>query len=762
MNSRVKQLRDGMSQWDDTVCVERARIVTKAYQEHDAEPMIIRRAEALRAVLEQMPIYMRDGDLIVGTPTSTPGAWIAYPEFSMGTEQIVQNRHNFSVGKDFIKNALPEDVKDYWSTRNLYANYAKYRREECGDDKPPPENWYRLSTALGHITPDFAEVVEHGLKGVIEQASRRLEELDADDQEGAEFLRAVTISARSGIAFAERYGELARQEASQTDDAERKSELLELADGLGHAMANGARTFWEAIQCVWLCNQIMHIEGNAWSMSPGRVDKLLFPYYDHDIDNGLLTRERALELIECFLIKFKENTVFGPRGNLTQCLTLAGSTADGVDASNELTFLFLEATANVRLAEPLVFLRWHRGISDKLMDACFDCTASGQNMPVFLNDEGSPGGFINLGISRDAAYDFTHVGCGELGITGKLQDSALGGTTGHVSTLTQMLRQNSRGEGKALSRLFPTFDDLVEGLGKKMRANAEAQALQSREVGAMQAKFGQIPFTSAFMHGCIDRARDLTVRAEYNFPNMNMGAGYSNFVSSMAAIRKLVYRDQLCDLDELFAAMDANFEGYEDLLAAARRAPKFGNDDNDADGLIPVLEQLHADAIAGLEGPRNRGRFITSGIDGANHMAAGAHLMATPDGRLKGQPLSPGMSAGQGVNQKGLTALLNTVQKLDSQNHWFGGYTINIRVTPDMLKTADSRDKMRALLRVHFMGKALNLHLNCVSTETLREAQEHPEQYRDLVVRVAGYSEHFGKLSREFQDEIISRNEEAG
>ncbi|OPZ13241.1 MAG: Benzylsuccinate synthase alpha subunit [candidate division BRC1 bacterium ADurb.BinA364] len=404
-------------------------------------------------------------------------------------------------------------------------------------------------------------------------------------------------------------------------------------------------------------------------------------------------------------------------------------------------------------------MRWHRNISDELMNACFDCTVSGQNMPVFLNDEATPGGFMNLGIAREAAYDYTHVGCGELGISGKLQDSALGGSVGHISTLMQLLRQNRAG-GKTLAGQFPRFDDLLDGLARKMRANAEAQAAIARDVGSVQAQFGQIPFTSAFMHGCIERARDLTVRAEYNFPNMNMGGGYSNFVNSMAAIRQLVYRDRVCDLDELFEAMQANFEGHERLLAAARRAPKFGNDDEDADDLIPVLERIHADAIDGLEGPRNRGRFITSGIDGASHMGAGANLMATPDGRLAGKPLAPGMSAAQGSTRNGLTALLNTVQKLDSQNHWFGGYTLNLRVTPDLLKGADSRKKMMDLLRVYFMGKGLNLHLNCVSTAMLREAQLHPEEHRDLVVRVSGYSEYFGNLSPEFQEEIISRAEE--
>ena len=759
MTPRTKRLRDEMLTWEDTVCVERPRIVTESFRRNEADPWIIKRAKALRDVLEQMPIYMREGGLIVGTPTSTPGAWIVYPEFSLGTESIVQNRHNFDVGPDFIRDALSDDIKDYWSTRNLYAHYAALRRECFGDNTPPPENWYQLSTALGHITPDFAEVLDEGLESVIMRAEQRLTETRDEDPAGAEFLRALIIAARGGIAFARRYGELAAEAARTTGDAERRQELEQMAASLPHCIAKGARTFWEALQSVWLCNQIMHIEGNAWSMSPGRVDQILYPFYRRDTERGDLTRERTLELIQCFLIKFKENMVFGPRGNPTQCITLGGSDADGNDETNELTHLFLHASGELKLPEPLVNVRWHRNISDELMNACFDCIAGGQNMPVFLNDEATPVGFINLGISREAAYDYTHVGCGELGITGKLQDSALGGRTGHVHALMQVLQAN-RGNGKSLAEKFPTFDALLAALKRQMRANAEQSAAVSRAVGYMHEKYGQIPFTSAFMNGGIDRARDLTVRADYNFPSMNMGGGYANFVNSVAAIRGLVYRVHECDLDTLFDAMQANFEGFEDLRAAVLRTPKFGNDDDDADDLIPVLEEIHAEAIDGLKGPRNSGRFITTGIDGGGHINAGRHLMATPDGRLAGKPLSPGMAAAQGTARSGLTGLLNTVQKLNSQGHWFGGYTLNIRMMPKAFETAESRQKLIALLRTYFLGKGLNLHMNCVSADMLRDAQEHPEEYADLVVRVSGYSDHFTKLSHEFQDEIISRTEQ--
>ena len=758
MTPRVKRLRDEMFEWKDSVCLHRPRIVTETYKNNESDPSVVKRAKALRDTLEQMPIYLREGDLIAGTPTSTPGAWIVYPEFSLGTEQIVQTRHNFNVGANFIKDALPEDIKEYWRTRNLYARYAAMRRECFGDRTPPPENWYQLSTALGHITPDFSEVLGGGLEGVIERAERRLKETRDQDPEGAAFLRAVVIASQGAIIFARRYAELAEDAARATTDPARRSELERMADGLRHAPAKGARTFWEALQSVWLCNQIMHIEGNAWSMSPGRVDQIFFPFFRRDVERGELTREQAFELVECFLIKFKENMVFGPRGNPTQCITLSGGDAQDHGHTNELSYLFIEAVRELKLPEPLVNVRWHRAIPADFMNACFDCLASGQGMPLFLNDEATPACFMDLGIAREAAYEYTHVGCGELGITGKLQDSALGGSTGNVAALVQLLREGRR-DGQSLAAKFPTFDAFLDGLKEKMRANAERSAAVSRAVGHAQAQYGQIPFASALMHGCIERARDLTTRAEYNFPSMNFAVGFAVFVNSLSAIRHLAYRDRRCDLDALFDAMEADFQGHEDLLAACRRAPKFANDDPQADDLGPILERLHAAAIAGLKGPRNGGRFITSGIDGGGHITAGRNMMATPDGRRAGQPLSPGMGPARGTERNGLTAVLNSVTKLDAEHYWHGGYTVNLRMTPDVFRSAASRAKLMALMRAYFLRKGLNLHINCVSAETLRDALKDPQSYRDLVVRVSGYNDYFTMLSPHVQEEIIRRTE---
>ncbi|MCX7015079.1 MAG: hypothetical protein NTW86_21430 [Candidatus Sumerlaeota bacterium] len=757
MNARVKRLRDEIFTWKDTVCPHRPRIVTEAYRKYESDPVVVKRAKALRDVLEQMPIYIREGNLIVGAPTSTPGAWIVYPEFSLGTEKIVQVRHNIHVGNDFIRDHLPEDLKDYWATRNCYARYAAYRRECFGDRNPPSDSWYMISTALGHLTVDFRETLERGLTGVSERARRRLEEVRQDDPEGAAFLRAVIIAAEGGIAFANRYAQLAEETAARVSDPRRKQELQRMAEGLRRIYVHGARSYHDALQSVWLSNQIMHIEGNAWSMSPGRVDQICCPYFQRDVARGELTREQALELAECFLIKFKENSIFGMRGAPTQCITLGGRAADGRDQTNELTYLFLEAAREVKLAEPLIHVRWHKGIPKKLMHACFDCLEAGLGMPMFLNDEATPEGFMNLGIEREAAFDYTHVGCGELGITGKLQDSALGGSTGHIAVLVQVLRRK-RSNGKSLDQAFPTFEDLLAAVRKQMRANAEHSASVNRAVGHIHRQFGQIPFTSAFMHGCIERARDLTVRCQYNFPSMNLGGGgFPNFVNSLAAIRQAVYRDHALTLGRVVEAIEADFQGFEDVRAVLAREPKFGNDDDRVDDLLPVVEQMHAEAIAGLKGPRNDGRYIATGTVATGHIDQGRQLIATPDGRHAGRPMAAGMNAAPDTDRNGLTALLNSVQKLNSTGHWFGGYILNFNILPDVLASEKSREKLMMALESYFMRKGLNLQMNCVSADMLRDAQHHPEDYRSLMVRISGYNDYFTMLDPGIQEEIIGR-----
>ena len=757
MNERVKRLRDEMFEWKEAVCPHRPRIVTEAYGRYESDPVVVKRAKALRDVLEQMPIYIREGDLIVGAPTSTPGAWIAYPEFSLGTERIVQTRHNIDVGDDFIRDHLPQDIKEYWERRNCYARYVALRRECYGDRNPAPDSWYQIATALGHLTVDFRQTLQSGLRGVVERAKRRLQEARHDDPEGAAFLQAVVIAAESGIAFADRYAQLAQEAAVATSDPRRREELLRMAEGLRRIYTQGARTFHEALQSVWLSNQIMHIEGNAWSMSPGRVDQIFHPYFQRDMERGELTRERALELVQCFLIKFKENSIFGMRGAPTQSITLAGRTAHGQDQTNELTHLFLEAARELKLGEPLIHVRWHKNIQRDLMHACFDCLEAGLGMPMFLNDEATPEGFMNLGIEREAAFDYTHVGCGELGIVGKLQDSALGGSTGHIAALVQVLRQNRR-NGKSLDQAFPTFEDLLQAVQAQMRANAERSAAVNRAVAHIHQRHGQIPFTSAFMHGCIERARDLTVRCEYNFPSMNYGGGgFPNFVNSLAAIRQVVYQDRALSLDRVMKAMEDDFEGHEDVRALLLRAPKFGNDDDAADDLLPVVERMHSEAIAGLKGPRNNGRYIATGTVATSHIEQGRSLIATPDGRRAGRPMAPGMGAAPGTDRNGLTALLNSVQKLNSTGHWFGGYILNFNILPDVLASRTSREKLMAALESYFMRKGLNLQMNCVSAEMLRDAQKHPQTYRGLMVRVSGYNDYFTMLNPEIQEEIIQR-----
>ena len=761
MKDRVKFLRDEMNEWKDTVCTERAKIFTDVYKQNESDPLVIKRAKGLKTVLEQMPIYIRDGDMIVGTPTSKPGAWISYPEFSMGTESIVQERHNIHVGPDFIRNGLPKEVVEYWNTRNLYAYYKSYYKEVFGKEAEEKESWYRIATGLGHITPDFKDVLANGLRGFINQADERLKKIRQTDPEGAEFLRAVILVMEGGITFANRYADLCEEEAKDTQDTERKNELTIMAQGLRRIFTSGATTFHEALQSVWLCHQIMAIEGYAWSMSPGRVDQFLYPYFQNDLKKGILTEENAYELIECFLLKFVENSVFGIRGNLTQCITLGGRTADGIDMTNELSFLFLKATSDLGIPEPDVHVRWHKNISEEFMNSCLDCLAAGTGMPMFLNDEATPEGFIKLGIPPVDAFEYTHVGCGEIGIGGKLQDSALGCNPGNIENLLNILSREKT-NGDSLDKLYPTFDALLAALETEMRANTEWSATITNIIGMLQKRYGQSPFSSAHMNGCIERARDLSVRADYNLPNSNLGGGgLPNLINSLAAIRQVVYREKNITLKQLVEAMEKDFQGFEEIHALLSKAPKYGNDDPNVDDLITTIESIHTSCIKDLKGPRNNGKYIATSINAQSHVMKGMITGSTPDGRLAHRPMASALSAAPGTDRGGLTAFLNTVAKLDSIGHWAGGYIANLNIMPDFFATKESRTKLMAILRTFFTRKGLNLQINCVSRKILQEAQQHPDEYKGLMVRVSGYNDYFTMLDPSIQEEIMSRSEQA-
>ena len=515
------------------------------------------------------------------------------------------------------------------------------------------------------------------------------------------------------------------------------------------------QTFHEACQFFWFLHLITHIEGNGYSQSPGRFDQYMYPYYRADVDAGRLTREWAKELLGNLWVKFLENCVWGVRHNETQSLTLSGTNAAGEDLTNELSYLCLDVTQDVATPEPLVWVRWHPGIPADFVDRCLRVLVSGVSYPLFISDTVVPDMMMALGVAREDAYEYVPIGCNELGITAKMYFHGVAG----VDSIGAILRiLNGDGDPRPLSERYPDFESLMAAVGREMGRPVDATYQRHQALLDIHRRYGQLPFTSAFMSGCIERARDLLVRTDYNV-QCSGGVFVTNLADSLAAIKTVVYERREATLEDIRDACRANFQGWERLRARLVAAPKFGNDDEVVDEIMLRLSAMRNEAVAHLVDPRDGVPLACNHVVRSSAVPAGKRTQATPDGRLAGMPLANSIGAALAADRSGPTALLNSVAKLDPVRHWRGGYNLNLRLSPRMLNSREARRKVASMMESFFVRGGQQLQINAISSDVLRAAQRNPDEYRNLVVRVAGFTDYFVNLDPALQEEIIQRTE---
>ncbi|MEW6358633.1 MAG: pyruvate formate lyase family protein [Planctomycetota bacterium] len=745
MTPRIQKLRDELLAVKDTLCTERAYIFTRTYKENPADAPNVKRAKGIKNALSEMTLYIRPGELIVGNLTSRLGGWALFPEFGIGNNGIIP--HERPEVATFVTDHCPKDLMEFWREHSLTAHYNAYRATVEGL-RPEDAGWGGGS-GVGHIIVDYGMGINTGFDALADRVRKRREEAKSTgDAEGAEYLTTMLLCLEGAMTYCERFADLAAREAAACGDPIRKSELSQIAETCRRVARKPARTFREAVQLFWFIHLIMHIEGNGYSMSPGRFDQYMFPFYRKDLDEGRITRDEAKELIENLWIKFVENCVWGVWHNETQSLVLSGTDVTGRDLTNDLSFLCIEATGDVKLYEPLVWVRWHERIDPKFFDLCLQTLATGVSFPLFLSDSVVPQMMMELGAPREDACEYGPIGCNELGITGKMYFKA-GCHVGYIGAVLQAMNSG---------REFPTFDDLITDIKETFRRQGEWSFARSQTHFRFHQIYGQLPFTSVFMDGCIDRARDMIIRTRYNV-TCSGGGGFSNCVDSLAAIRKVVYDDKEATLKEVAAACKANFVGHEELHRKLMSAPKYGNDDDAADDIAARISRLRNEAIAHLRDPRDGTPLAANHVVRSGFIAAGKNTPATPDGRLAGKPIANSIGAVQGAARRGPTALLKSVQKLDPVRNWRGGYNFNIRLDPKLLRNPEWRKKVADMFATFFAGGGQELQVNAISTATLREAQKNPAEHRGLVVRVAGFSALFVDLHPDIQEEIIARTE---
>ena len=748
-------LRGAMMDSPVGVALHRAKVFTEVFSQHEAEPWMVRKAMALRRYFETVPLYLREHDGFAGSISETPGAMPVMVELAIGENNIYLSERPDRKGH--LKGKVPGDIRDYWKNRNMWG---RYRTEILG--QPPvkshdelPENCpnYKFISNQGHLCPAYTELLRVGIGGLRRKVAERCGgETDAGK---LAFLTAAEHTLAGLSTWAQRYSRFLAAEAKQD----------EMSRICAKVATQPPETFREALQLVWLAHQAIHIEGHGYSCTPDRLDQLLLPFYEADCKAGRLDDAEAVRLIENFVLKMFDNTYWGPEHHLTQGFVVGGSTPDGRDLTNRLSWLMVEGATNMALPEPLVWMRWHPAIDQKFFDFCLTRLRRTTCFPMFWNDKVVPEGLMALGVSREDAFNYVPVGCNELGVPGRFYFNP-GANVAYLQAIEAALTGGKgykkqwkwRNVAPAASELA-SFDQFAGAVGAYIRKQIEQSYEREMQVLKATMQWGQTPLTSCFFDGCVEKARDLTQGTKYNILSCG-GTAFANAVDSMAAVREIVYEKKLATLDELAAACAANFEGNGRLRAKLQAAPKHGNDDPRVDDIIRLVERLRDEPMKDIcRDPRDGSKFGNCHVVRGSAVTMGRVTPATPDGRLAGTPVANSVAVSAGCERGGPTATLNSVCKLNAAKSWQCAYQVNIRFHAGMIADDGQREKLRAMLNVYFQNGGQELQINVVDSATMRAAQKNPEQYRDLVVRVAGFSEFFVNLTPDMQEEIIARTE---
>ena len=752
---RIARLRQELFATPDRVCFARAEIATRSYKETEGQPWALRRAKALRAVFSEMPIFIRDGELLLGQRASVLGGQSVYPEYNLsGLKQ----------------ETTPADVWDYWVGRTLHDEvYALYPSGiHRAERERAAASCTGSGTGFGHVIIDYEKAIRKGFRAIIQEARAGLDSAPERDAEGRYFLEAVIISAEGIIRWAQRYADLAEALAAAEDDTARKAELEGMAEVCRRVPAEPARDFHEALQSFWFVHLAMHIEQYGWSISAGRFDQYMVPFYRDDIASGRLTEVGAWELLLNLWVKFMENVGKKIKVTVFQNMTLGGRDEDGEDQSNALSRMCLDATVALRFNQPALSVRWHPGIDPDFWDRAHRAIAQGMGLPALFNDEVVIRALVSHGVSREDAVGYGIVGCVEACVPGKEQGVTAGGHL-NVAKALELAMNNGRsmitGEqigvcsGNAAD--FEGFDDLWEAYVAQVQYLTAVDIQATQIAGTIQKRRGHCPLMSSLLDDCLARRRDLVFGGtRYNLPGISV-MGNSNVYDGLTAIRTLVCEEKRLTWAQLRQALLDSFEGCEEVRQMlANRAPRFGNDALTVDELANRVNAVHAEFAWRHLGPRN-GRYTCGVWPVESQVHYGEWTAATPDGRRRGEPITDGVGACQGADRNGPTALLCSVARLNHAEHWAAGNTCNIKFSRTGVASEAALTGLKHLTSTYMRLGGQQLQINVVDAETLRDAQARPEQYEDLIVRVAGFSAYFTRLSAKVQDEIIMRTEHA-
>ncbi|AQR97188.1 glycyl radical protein [Clostridium saccharoperbutylacetonicum] len=794
LTKRMHNFREELLNVKPMVCVERAKLITDSYSEHADKPMVLRRALCLENILENMSIFIEDDTLIAGNQASSNRSAPIFPEYAM--DWVIDELDEFEKrdGDVFYiteksKEVLRE-IAPFWEHKTL---------KDRGLAGMPAESrvFYDLgiikaegniTSGDAHIAVNYEKVLKLGLINFKERTEKKLKELDLTDYRNLKksyFYRSILIVIEAVVVFAKRYADLALKMAEKETDASRKAELLEMSRILNKVPYYPAETFHEAVQSLWMIHLILQIESNGHSLSYGRIDQYLYPFYKEDLKSNKINEASATELLTNLWLKtFTINKIrswshtrFSAGSPLYQNVTVGGQTIDKKDAVNPLSYLILKSVAQTKLPQPNLTVRYHRGLPDDFMKECIEVVRLGFGMPAFNSDEVIISSFIEKGVAEKDAYNYSAIGCVEVAVPGKWGYRCTG--MSFLNFPKSLLIALNNGidpesgiklcEGVGHFKDMTSFEEVMKAWEKIIREFTRHSVIIDSCADLALEEVTADVLCSALTDDCIERGLNLKEGgAVYDFIS-DLQVGIANLGDSLAAIKKCVFEDKNFTPAQLWDSLINNFEGEEykkiqEILV--EEAPKYGNDDDYIDLLLKEAYDIYIDEIKKHKNTRyGRGPIGGTYYAGTSSISAnvpqGAGTMATPDGRKAGEPLAEGCSPSHAMDKNGPTAVFKSVSKLPTHDIT-GGVLLNQKVTPQMLEKEEDRMKLIALIRTFFNRlEGFHVQYNVVSRDTLLDAQKNPEKYRDLIVRVAGYSAFFNVLSKQTQDDIIERTEQA-
>jgi pyruvate formate-lyase/glycerol dehydratase family glycyl radical enzyme len=782
MTQRVARLRQRSLEAKPTLSPERAELMTAFYRENDGLVSApVRRALAFQYLMAHKAIYVDDGELIVGEKGPAPKATPTYPELcchSMEDLEILDGREKipFAVSSE-TRRAYEDTIIPFWRGKTMRELIFREMTEEW---KAAYEagifTEFMEQRSPGHTVLDD-KIYHKGMRDFQAEIDASLARLDylEDPQAYAkqEQLKAMRICADALIRFAERHAEKARALAKEERDPQRRAELMRIAEVCSHVPAHAPRDFWEALQYYWFVHLGVTIELNPWdAFNPGRLDQHLYPFYRKGLEDDTLTRAQAEELLQCFWCKFN-NQPAPPKVGVTAAesgtytdfaqINTGGVKADGSDAVNEVTFLLLDVIEEMRLLQPSSSIQVSKKNPDAYIQRAGRIIRTGFGQPSVFNTDVTVQELVRQGKSLVDARDGGTSGCVEVGAFGK-ENYNLTGYFNMPKVLEIALHNGvdpRTGQRIGLETGDPTqfrsFDELFEAYRAQLLHFVEVKVRGNNVIERLYARYMPAPFLSLLISDCIAKGVDYhDGGARYNTSYIQ-GVGLGTMADALTAIKYHVYDQGTWSMEALIAALDADFEGYEPVRQQLlNRTPKYGNDDPYADALMTEVFEAYYEAIEGRPNTKG-GRYHIDLLPTTCHVYFGSVLGATPDGRRAWQPVSEGISPVQGADRNGPTAVIRSVGKMDHVRT--GGTLLNQKFTPPLLEGDEGLNHLVSLIRAHFALDCHHVQFNVVDAATLRAAQQHPEQYRDLIVRVAGYSDYFCDLSQALQDEIIARTE---